>query len=118
MNFWQIVMLMAWLAVFAVFVWALVSMFIDVIGRDDVSGVATVAWIVFVLFVPVVGLLVYVAMRPKLSRAERRDAEAYEAALVPNATVAAEQVAELARLHVEGAISDDEYETLKAEVIG
>ena len=118
MNFWQVVMLMAWLVFFAVFVWAMIAVFIDVANRADVSGVGTVGWIVLVLLMPIIGMLLYVWRRPKLTAHERRDAEAYEAAVVPGGTVKAEQIATLARLRSEGAITENEYLKLKAEAIG
>ena len=67
MNFWQVVMLMAWLALFAVFIWARIAVFIDVANRSDVSGVGTVGWIVLVLLLPIVGILLYIWRRPKLT---------------------------------------------------
>jgi len=117
-NFWQVVMLMAWLMLFAVFIWAMVAVFIDVANRTDVSGVGTVGWIALVLLAPILGMLLYVWKRPKLTVYERRDAEAYEAAVVRGGTVKAEQIAELARLLSDGAITQDEYVKLKAETIG
>jgi len=118
MNFWQVVMLMAWLVLFAVFVWAMIAVFIDVANRADVSGVATVGWIVLVLLIPIIGMLLYVWRRPKLTVQERRDVEAYDAAVVPGGTVKAEQIAALARLRSEGDITEDEYLRLKAEIMG
>jgi predicted membrane channel-forming protein YqfA (hemolysin III family) len=118
MNFWQLVMLMTWLMFFAVFVWAMVAVFIDVANRSDVSGVGTVGWIVLVLLVPILGMLLYVWRRPKLTVDERRDAKAYEAAVVRGGTVKAEQIGDLARLQSEGAITQDEYLKLKTEIIG
>ena len=116
MNFWQIVMLMAWVAVFAVYVWAIIAVLIDVVRRDDVSGPVTVGWIVVLIVVPIIGVLFYIALRPKLSRDEARDVERYNADVVGDPT-AANQIAELARLHADGSIDDDEYRILKAKVI-
>jgi len=110
-------MLMGWFAMFAVFVWALVAVFVDVVRRDDVSGAATVGWILLVLLVPFLGILAYVATRPKLSRSERRDVDSYNVAVVSDGEAVAVRIAELARLHLEGAITDDEYQTLKARAI-
>ena len=118
MNFWQIVMLMAWLAFFAMFVWAVVAVFIDVVRREDVSGAATVGWVLLVLFAPLIGILIYVATRPKLSREEQKDVDAYKDAVRPGAVSVAERIADLARLREEGHITDEEYASLKAEVIG
>jgi membrane protein implicated in regulation of membrane protease activity len=117
MNFWQIVMLMAWLAAIAVYVWAIIAVLIDVTRRKDVSGPMTVAWIVFLVIVPIIGVLVYVALRPKLSREERADVDRYNEDVIGN-TTAADQIAELARLRSGGSITEDEYLTLKAGVIG
>jgi len=117
MNFWQIVILMGWFALFAVLVWALVAVFIDVVRRDDVSGAVTVGWILVVLLVPLLGILAYVATRPIFSRSERSDVDAYNEAVVSGGAAVAVQIAELARLHLEGAITDDEYKTLKARAI-
>ncbi|MCL1599743.1 MAG: SHOCT domain-containing protein [Actinomycetia bacterium] len=118
MNFWQLVMLMAWLAFFVVFVWAVVSVFVDVIRREDVSGPQTVGWILLVLFVPLIGILIYVATRPKLSREEQSDVDAYEQSVRSDGVSVAERIADLARLHEEGALTDEEYAVLKAEAIG
>ncbi len=117
MNFWQIVMLMAWLAFFALFVWAVIAVIIDVVRRGDVSGPATVGWILLVVLLPIVGILAYVATRPKLSREERRDVDGYERDVIPGAVSVAEQIADLARLHEQGAITDEEYAQLKARAI-
>jgi len=111
-------MLMAWLAFFAVFVWAMVSVFVDVVRREDVSGPQTVGWILLVLFVPIVGILIYVTTRPKLSRDERKDVETYRDVVRLDGVSIAERIADLARLHEEGALSDEEYAALKAETIG
>jgi hypothetical protein len=117
MNFWQIVMLMLWLAMVAVYVWAIIAVLIDVTRREDVSGPITVAWIVFLIIVPVIGILTYIALRPKLSREEKRDVEHYKDVVTSDLT-AADQIAALARLRAEDSITEVEYQALKAGVIG
>ena len=117
MNFWQIVMLMIWFALVFVYVWAIIAVLIDVTRREDVSGPMTVLWIVSLIVVPIIGVLTYVALRPKLSREERLDVDYYKKAVVGN-TPAADQIAALARLRSDGSITDEEYLTLKAGVIG
>jgi hypothetical protein len=37
---------------------------IDVIGRPDISGLAKAGWMLFVLFLPLIGAIVYAIMRP------------------------------------------------------
>ena len=111
MNFWQIVMLMLWFAMVAVYVWAIIAVLIDVARREDVSGPITVAWIVFLIIVPVIGILTYIALRPKLSREESND-------VVTSDLTTADQIAALARLRADDSITEGEYQALKAGVIG
>ena len=114
MNFWQIVMLMAWVAMFAVYVWAIIAVLIDVVRREDVSGPATVGWILALVLVPVLGILLYVGLRPKLSRIESQDVAHYESVV----STPADQAATLARLRDEGSLTEDEYRALKVGIIG
>jgi hypothetical protein len=117
MNFWQIVMLMLWFAMVAVYVWAIIAVLIDVTRREDVSGPITVAWVVFLIIVPIIGILTYIALRPKLSREERHDVDHYKAAVTDDES-AADQIAALARRRADGSLTEDEYQVLKAAVIG
>lgn len=118
MNFWQIVMLMLWFAFILTVIWAMISIFIDVANREDVSGVAMVGWIVVLLILPIIGILLYLWKRPKLTPEEKIDRDEYEAAVVPSGVEKAERVAELAQLRTQGESTDEEYESLKADVIG
>ena len=45
---------------------------IDVFRRHDLSGLGKAAWAVAMLVIPVIGLLVYVLMRPSNAQTERR----------------------------------------------
>ena len=59
---WTIVVFFGWV------IWISVLMMVlyDNFRRPDHSGVAKAAWTVFVIFVPVVGVLVYIATRPHM----------------------------------------------------
>ena len=60
--FWTILVFFGWV------IWITVLMMVlyDNFRRPDHSGVAKAAWTVFVIFVPVVGVLVYIATRPHM----------------------------------------------------
>ena len=96
--------------------YSVISLYLDVTRREDVSGPLTVAWIVFLIIVPVIGILTYIALRPKLSREERHDVDRYKAAVTDDPS-AADQIAALARRRVDGSLTEDEYQVLKAAVI-
>lgn len=113
MSGWQIVLLVL---AFALWVWALVAVFIDLARRSDLSAGAKVAWIALVVLFPVGGVVVYFVARPRLTSDEREAVTAYEEAVDPNAEHIADRIAELARLRAEGAITDEEYEERKRQM--
>ena len=55
-------MLIGAIAILWVIIWALVL--VDILRRKDFKGHHKVLWAVFVLIVPIVGVLVYVVLRP------------------------------------------------------
>lgn len=117
MNFWQIVMLMFWFFLFLLWIFVLISVFVDIFRRDDLSGWAKAGWALLVFIVPVLGVLIYVIFRPKLTADEREDVAAYERVVRPDADSAAEEIAKLAKLRSDGEISEEEYERLKQRVM-
>ena len=53
--FWTIFEIFLWV----IWIWILVTVFIDIFRSHDLSGGAKALWFVFVLFVPLIGVLVY-----------------------------------------------------------
>ena len=110
MNWWQIVLVVF---LFALWVWALVAVFIDVFRRSDLSGWARAGWVALVVVLPVLGVVAYLIARPRLTERERRSGALYDQTVSPEAESNAAQIADLARLHVVGAITDEEFEDRK-----
>ena len=46
-----------------IWIWILIMVFIDIFRSHDLSGVAKAVWFVFVLFIPLIGVLVYLIVR-------------------------------------------------------
>ena len=46
-----------------IWIWILITVFIDIFRSHDLSGWAKTLWFVFVLFIPVIGVLVYLIAR-------------------------------------------------------
>ena len=105
MNLWQIILLVF---LFALWVWALVAVFIDVFRRSDLSGAIRIGWVALVLLLPVVGVVIYLIARPKLTERERRSVASYVEAVHSDSERTAEQIADLARLRSEGETTDEE----------
>jgi hypothetical protein len=48
---------------FVIWFWILIWVFIDIFRSPDLSGLAKALWFLFVLFIPLVGVLVYLIAR-------------------------------------------------------
>jgi membrane protein implicated in regulation of membrane protease activity len=117
---------------FEFFVWViwistLIMVFVDIFRSHDLSGWAKALWFLFVLFIPLIGVLVYLIARGgsfnerATQRAQRQD-EAYRSSYIQQATpngpaTTADQLAKLADLRDRSVISAEEFEREKAKVL-
>ena len=107
-----------------IWIWILIYVFIDIFRSHDLSGVAKALWFVFVLFIPLVGVLVYLIVRGgkmherAVQQAQQQDREArrYIQQAAAEGTPA-DQLAKLADLRDRGVITADEFESQKAKVL-
>jgi hypothetical protein len=109
---WTMIVFFAWI----MFITWVIMLMIDNFRRKDHGGGAKALWFMFLIFFPIVGALTYTIMRPKDA-----DGYAYEpgGSYAPSApTSTAAELTRLNELRTEGAISDAEYEDLKAKTIG
>ncbi len=118
--FWTIFEIFA----FVVWFWVLVVVLTDLFRSRDLSGGAKALWFLFVLFVPLIGLLSYLMVRGSSmhERTERQAQEQEEAfrSYVQNVSEqpnTADQLSTLADLHDRRVISDSEFEQQKAKVL-
>jgi hypothetical protein len=94
-------------------IWMFIAVFADVFRRDDLSGWHKAGWLLLVFVLPLIGILVYVIARPKITSADRRvmeQAMRIESGGSPRST--ADEIAKLAELRETGAITDEEYARL------
>ena len=117
MNFWQLVMLMVWFAVFALWVFIVIATFVDLLRRNDLSGWAKVLWTILIVLLPLVGVLGYLIARPALTRDEAVAVAHYDAAVVADGSSVAAEIADLAKLRNDGDITEDEYRRLKTKLV-
>jgi membrane protein implicated in regulation of membrane protease activity len=118
--FWTIFEIFLWILWF----WVLIYVFVDIFRSHDLSGVAKALWFVFVLFIPLIGVLVYLIARGgkmhehAVQEANQQDqafrAYVQEAAGSQNS---ADQLAKLADLRDRGVITPEEFEREKAKVL-
>jgi len=111
---------------FLFFVWLMLlfRIFGDIFRSEDIGGGGKALWTIFVIFLPFLGVLVYVIARGK-GMAER-DVKNYQAAEAATqqyirntvgTTSAADEIAKLAALRDQGVLSDAEFQTQKAALL-
>jgi hypothetical protein len=118
--FWTVLEIFLWV----LWIWVLVYVFIDIFRSHDLSGWAKALWFLFVLFIPLIGVLVYLIARGgemherAVRDAQQQDREVrryiQQAASEPNS---ADQLAKLADLRDRGVITSDEFDREKAKVL-
>ena len=57
--FWS----MLWFFLFFIWIWILITVFADIFRSHDLSGWAKALWVIFVIFVPYLGVFVYLIAR-------------------------------------------------------
>lgn len=100
------------------------SIVVDIFRDKELSGWGKAAWLFFLVVFTLLTALVYVIVRGK-GMAERSMKEQVEAKESFDAYVrdvagggAASELEKAASLHAAGRISDDEYASLKAKILG
>ena len=110
--------------VFIVWIWILIRIFVDIFRSPDLSGWAKALWVLFVLFVPLVGVLAYLIARGgKMHERAAQQAEQQEEQFrshvqdAAGSQSSADQLAKLADLRDHGVLSAAEFEQEKAKVL-
>ena len=117
--FWTMFELFLWV----IWIWILITVFIDIFRSHDLSGWAKALWFLFVLFIPLIGVIVYLIarggkMHDRAARQGQRQDEgfrSYPQQASPAST--ADQLAKLADLRDRRVISAAEFEREKAKVL-
>lgn len=52
-------------------IWVFIGLFADILRRHDLSGLGRASWVVLLVVLPLVGSLIYLAVRPPLTSGER-----------------------------------------------
>lgn len=106
--------------VFVLWLWLLISVIGDLFRRHDIGGFGKVIWILFLLFLPYLGVFAYILTQGK-GMGERQAAQVQEARRELRDFVGispADELKKLDELKAAGSISADEYARLRAKVIG
>jgi ABC-type multidrug transport system fused ATPase/permease subunit len=118
--FWSMLYFFLWV----IWIWILIMVFIDIFRSHDLSGFAKALWFLFVLFIPLIGVLVYLiarggSMHERAARQAQRQDQEFRAYVqdAAGSQSTADQLSKLADLRDRGVISAEEFEREKAKVL-
>jgi uncharacterized membrane protein YcjF (UPF0283 family) len=116
---WEMLVIFA----FVIWFWLLITVFADLFRRHDTSGWAKAAWIIFVIIAPFLGVLIYLIVEHQ-GMAERSQTEMQAAQAQTDAYIRdvaggpAGEIEKAKQLLDSGAISQAEYDQIKAKALG
>ena len=112
--FWTMIAFFFWFML----IWMFIAVFADIFRREDLSGGSKAIWILAIFILPLLGILIYIFTRPKVTAGDVKMMTQVEAQSKAAAGVStADELTKLQQLKTSGAISDAEYETLKAKLM-
>jgi hypothetical protein len=118
MTFWDVVWSMVIFFFWFMLIWIWITCLGDLFRRNDLSGGWKAIWIVVLIFLPLLGCLIYMIARPKVTPQDVQMMAQAEAANKAVAGVStADELAKLQQLKDSGAISVAEYDALKAKTL-
>jgi hypothetical protein len=114
-----------WFFLFFIWIWLLIVVFGDIFRSHDLGGWAKAIWCIFIIFLPYLGVFVYLIARGgKMHEHAVASAQAQDQAMRQYVREAAgtggstaDELARLADLREKGVISDAEFEQLKAKAM-
>jgi len=121
--FLNILWSMAIFFLFVIWIWILISIFADIFRRRDIGGGMKAIWMIFVIVLPYLGVFIYLIAehdgmaersmeQMKAARAQQDDYIKSVAGSSP-----ADQVAQAKSLLDSGAITQAEFDTMKAKAL-
>jgi len=123
-TFGQALLTVLEIFVFAAWLMVLFTVIGDLFRDHDMSGLGKAVWIVFLIFLPFLGTLIYLIARGHGMReralAQQQEAQKQFDAYVKQAAgdgSAADELTKLAKLHDENKLSDAEFERAKAKIV-
>jgi len=116
-SFWEFFLLMLiWIPLVMLWIFALT----DLARRTDISGLAKGLWAVAIVLLPIIGMVIYFIVRPHDAAIETDPRVRMEEIMAETAATDADRIAQLERLgdlKDAGALTDEEFATLKAKLL-
>ncbi len=116
---------MLWFFLFFIWIWLLISIFGDIFRSQDLSGWGKALWILFVIILPLLGVLIYLIARGKSMQerameemaAREKANRAYIQEVSSTGASTAEELTKLAALRDQGVLTQEEFDSQKAALL-
>jgi Phospholipase_D-nuclease N-terminal len=118
MTLWDFFMYMLAFYLFFMVIWMFISVFADIFRRDNLTGWGKAGWILLIFVLPFLGILIYVIVRPKNTEQDQRmmaEMQAQQARVQGGS--AADDIAKAHSLLEKGAITQQEFDVIKAKAL-
>ena len=116
-----------WFFLFFIWIWLLITVFADIFRSVDLSGWGKALWTIFVIFLPYLGVFVYLIARghkmgenaARLQAQQEAQMRSYVQSVAGSGggTSAADEIARLAELQKQGHITPEEFQAAKAKLL-
>ena len=118
---WTMIIFFCWVA----WIWVLIVIISDLFRRHDTSGWIKALWVVFLIILPFLGVLIYLIAngsgmsrrQAESVRASQEQFDSYVKSVAGSGGGSASELAQAKQLLDSGAITQEEYEKLKAKVL-
>jgi predicted membrane channel-forming protein YqfA (hemolysin III family) len=114
-SFWDVVWWMIMAFFFVMIIWMFISVFADIFRRDDLNGWIKALWVAVIFILPFLGIILYFCFRPRETESDRRMMAEMRRA---SGYSGIDEVAKAQQLLQAGAITQAEFDTIKARALG
>jgi hypothetical protein len=115
---WSMIIFFFWV----IWIWIVITVLIDVFRRHDIGGFSKALWVIFVVILPWLGVLIYLivehdGMRDRGVKQAQAQQQAFDDYARDRAGGSAAEIAQAKELLDSGAITQTEFDSLKAKAL-
>src|SRR6185437_13658974 len=117
---------MLYFFLFVIWIWLLITVFIDIFRSHDMGGWAKALWVIFIIVLPFLGVFVYLIarsgkMHERAAQQAAQQQKAFDQYVKQTAgsgsDTSADQLSKLADLKSQGVLTDAEFEAQKSKIL-
>ena len=116
--FWSMIIFFFWV----IWIWIVITVLIDIFRRRDIGGFSKAIWVIFVVILPWLGVLIYLivqhdGMRERSIQQAQAQKEQFDQYVRDAAGGSADEIHKAKSLLDSGAITQEEFDKLKAKAL-